>query len=235
MKDGVTCSVQQPAVRFSFATIPHAWPASSAVLADPAHSRRCSFASPPPHWPPWSPCSAGTPPLPLAASRPPRNTSPLSRCRPAAGPPAISSRLAHLAARPAAPRQRSGPACSWSLPVRLACCRPVLFLPAPARGAWPVARGAFPRHTASLRPTINSAPPVPPKWRDPQNRQTRCVSPNLFSRLTSGDNVAAAKAGLGLDQRLAYFWSGSDVLAKYARIGYPQVHARLRGRVSPSW
>ncbi|KAL4419584.1 hypothetical protein ABPG77_004833 [Micractinium sp. CCAP 211/92] len=53
-------------------------------------------------------------------------------------------------------------------------------------------------------------------------RQTRCVSPNLFSRLTSGDNVAAAKAGLGLDQRLAYFWSGSDVLAKYARIGYPQ-------------
>lgn len=37
--------------------------------------------------------------------------------------------------------------------------------------------------------------------------------------------MAAAKAGLGLDLRLAYFWSGSDVLAKYARIGYPQVRS----------
>lgn len=60
-------------------------------------------------------------------------------------------------------------------------------------------------------------------------RAPRCVSPGLVGRVISARNASA----LGEDSaaKLAYFWSNSDVLAKYLRIGYPEVQAgRRRGK-----
>lgn len=53
-------------------------------------------------------------------------------------------------------------------------------------------------------------------------RAPRCVSSDLVGRVSSGASVAAAQLS-DASSRLSYFFSGSDVLAKYLRIGYPQV------------
>ena len=55
-------------------------------------------------------------------------------------------------------------------------------------------------------------------------REPRCVSPDLFGRVASGSSVEeAAFSSPYTSEKLAYFWSGADVLAKYMRIGYPRV------------
>lgn len=51
-------------------------------------------------------------------------------------------------------------------------------------------------------------------------REARCVDPDLVGRTSSGVDVAGAT--LNTSFKLAYFWVGSDALAKYLRIGFPE-------------
>ncbi|PSC74537.1 protocadherin-related 15 [Micractinium conductrix] len=52
----------------------------------------------------------------------------------------------------------------------------------------------------------------------------RCVSPCLFGRITHGATVEEALPTSSMfSVKVAYYVSGSDVLAKYLRIGYPDV------------
>ncbi|KAL4444284.1 hypothetical protein ABPG75_012021 [Micractinium tetrahymenae] len=57
-----------------------------------------------------------------------------------------------------------------------------------------------------------------------EKQQPRCVSPDLFGRISNGRNAAAAAlSDDALSGRLANFWSGQDVLEKYLRFGYPEI------------
>jgi hypothetical protein len=55
------------------------------------------------------------------------------------------------------------------------------------------------------------------------NRETRCVSDDLIGRISQGYNPTT-KAGFPLDvsKRAAYFFAGSDALAKFLIIGFPE-------------
>ncbi len=54
-----------------------------------------------------------------------------------------------------------------------------------------------------------------------ERRQKRCVSPQLVGRVISARNASGLREDT--EQKLAYFWSASDALAKYLSIGYPEV------------
>lgn len=55
-------------------------------------------------------------------------------------------------------------------------------------------------------------------------RAPRCVSDELYGRVSMGPTEADVK-GADTTNVLAHFWSGPDVLAKYLRVGYPEVGA----------
>lgn len=61
-----------------------------------------------------------------------------------------------------------------------------------------------------------------------EQRQPRCVSSELVGRVVSARNVSGLR-GEDTEQKLAYFWSASDALAKYLTIGYPEVGGHWGG------
>lgn len=61
-----------------------------------------------------------------------------------------------------------------------------------------------------------------------EQRQPRCVSSELVGRVVSARNVSGLR-GEDTEQKLAYFWSASDALAKYLTIGYPEVGGWVGG------
>lgn len=64
-------------------------------------------------------------------------------------------------------------------------------------------------------------------------RSPRCVSDELFGRLSWGPTVAAATAE-DTSSRLAYSFAGADVLAKLLRVGYPNASGAPGGPAAAS-
>jgi hypothetical protein len=56
-----------------------------------------------------------------------------------------------------------------------------------------------------------------------KNRESRCVSKDLVGRITQGFNPATGRGfPIDVSKRAAYFFAGSDALAKFLVIGFPE-------------